>query len=174
MSASGARETEDPMLATDRQVTFLGTLLSERVYPTNTFAVVSDALLSGDLSKADASRAISALMALPKRPRAAAAPRPVVAADLSEGMYRTASGSVFRVKRSRESGRLYAKSLNLLTGEFTYAPNMVYRLTADDRMSLSQAKVLGCEMGICIVCGATLTDPVSVAAGIGPVCGGRV
>jgi hypothetical protein len=162
------------MLATDRQVTFLGTLLSERVYPTATFAVVSDALLAGTLDKAAASRAISALMSLPKRPRAAAAPRPVVAADLSEGMYRTADGSVYRVKKSRESGRLYAKSLDLLTGEFTYAAGAVYRLTAADRMTLEQAKFLGCEMGICIVCGATLTDPVSVAAGIGPICGNRV
>lgn len=161
------------MLATDRQVTFLGTLLSERVYPTGSFLSVSDALLAGTLDKGAASRAISALMSLPKAPRAAA-PRPVVAADLSEGMYRTADGSVYRVKRSRDSGRLYAKSLDLLTGEFAYAAGAVYRLTAADRMTLSQAKFLGCEMGICIVCGATLTDPVSVAAGIGPICGGRV
>lgn len=33
-----------------------------------------------------------------------------------------------------------------------------------------EAASLGKQFGFCIRCGATLTDPVSVAAGIGPVC----
>jgi hypothetical protein len=35
---------------------------------------------------------------------------------------------------------------------------------------MEQAAVQGKMMGFCIRCGATLTDPVSVANGIGPVC----
>lgn len=37
-------------------------------------------------------------------------------------------------------------------------------------MSMEQAASQGKMMGFCIRCGATLTDPESVAAGIGPVC----
>lgn len=37
-------------------------------------------------------------------------------------------------------------------------------------MSMEQAAAQGKMMGFCIRCGATLTDPESVAAGIGPVC----
>jgi hypothetical protein len=37
-------------------------------------------------------------------------------------------------------------------------------------MSMEQAAQQGKMMGFCIRCGATLTDPESVAAGIGPVC----
>jgi hypothetical protein len=37
-------------------------------------------------------------------------------------------------------------------------------------MSLEQAAKQGHMLGFCIRCGATLTDPESVAAGIGPVC----
>jgi hypothetical protein len=37
-------------------------------------------------------------------------------------------------------------------------------------MSQDEAGKLGKQFGFCIRCGATLTDPVSVANGIGPVC----
>jgi len=37
-------------------------------------------------------------------------------------------------------------------------------------MSMTQAATQGHVMGFCIRCGATLTDPQSVADGIGPVC----
>lgn len=37
-------------------------------------------------------------------------------------------------------------------------------------MTMMQAAQQGHVMGFCIRCGATLTDPESVAAGIGPVC----
>jgi len=43
-------------------------------------------------------------------------------------------------------------------------------LAGNKPMSMEQAAVQGKMMGFCIRCGATLTDPVSVANGIGPVC----
>lgn len=39
-----------------------------------------------------------------------------------------------------------------------------------DMMSLEDAKEFGRETGVCISCGALLTDPVSIEAGIGPTC----
>lgn len=37
-------------------------------------------------------------------------------------------------------------------------------------LSESEAGALGKQFGFCVRCGATLTDPVSVANGLGPVC----
>jgi hypothetical protein len=40
-------------------------------------------------------------------------------------------------------------------------------------MSLEEAKAFGRLYGVCVRCGATLTDEQSIEAGIGPVCAGR-
>lgn len=103
----------------------------------------------------------------------AQAPAPV--APVTEaGMYRQ-DGVVYRVKVARGSGNLYAMRYVPEGGErFVYAPGMVRRLSATDRLSLDEAKALGHEYGQCCVCGAELTDPKSVEAGIGPVCAKRV
>lgn len=37
-----------------------------------------------------------------------------------------------------------------------------------------EAAKLGRLHGCCVICGRTLTDPTSVNAGIGPVCGRKV
>lgn len=86
------------------------------------------------------------------------------------GMYRNSDG-IFRVQES-QIGRLYAKEL---TNEgLVYAPGAVRRLKASDRMSVEDAAATGAELHRCIVCAAELTDPKSIARGIGPVCAGRV
>jgi hypothetical protein len=116
---------------------------------------------------------------------------PDTAAALTEpvtetGMYRRGE-DIFKVQRSRQSGNLYAKRLVPIGGqrlvddteevvgfEFAYAPGTVQNLTPADRMTLDEAKAFGLRYGVCCVCGAHLKDATSVAAGIGPVCGGRV
>ena len=107
------------------------------------------------------------------------------AAAIEPGMYRKGS-AIFKVQRARESGNLYAKSLVRLGGrrlaedgdvvrwEFQYSPGAIRGLSAEDRMTLTEAKHFGIEFGVCCVCGATLKDAASVQAGIGPVCAGRV
>ena len=98
------------------------------------------------------------------------------------GMYRRA-GVIFKVQAAvHGSGRLYAKRLVVESVEgsedyhvrFEYAPGAVSVLRASDRMTLEEAKEFGALYGTCCVCGRTLTDEVSIAAGIGPVCGGRI
>ena len=93
------------------------------------------------------------------------------------GMYRQ-DGVVYRVRPSRGSGNLYALRYvpegSDEKARFVYAPGMVRRLSATDRLTLDEAKALGHEFGQCCVCGAELKDPKSVAAGIGPVCAKRV
>ena len=86
------------------------------------------------------------------------------------GMYRK-DGVVFRVKRSKQSGNLYAMRYNPLapvkSERFVYERGGVFRLSAD-------AQKAGHEFGICCVCGAELSDPVSVERGIGPICVQRI
>jgi hypothetical protein len=93
------------------------------------------------------------------------------------GMYRK-DGVVFRVKRSKQSGNLYAMRYNPLapvkSERFVYERGGVFRLSADNRMTLAEAQKAGHEFGICCVCGAELSDPVSVERGIGPICVQRI
>lgn len=119
--------------------------------------------------------------------RAAAAAVPEADRVTEPGMYRDANGDLYKVQASRDDeSKLYAKALTRIGGqrltetdetvrfEFTYAPGAVYRLRASDRLSLDDAKAFGIRYGVCCVCGRTLKDASSVAAGIGPICAGNV
>lgn len=156
--------------ATENQINYLSDLLATRVIDANYRAMIEERIADGTLDKTLASDAITSFRLAPK---AAAKPAPSV----SEGMYRK-DGVIFRVHRSRESGNLYAKrlELDLLNNEkprFVYAKGAIMHLTSADAMSREDAKAFGVETGICCVCGAFLTDEKSVAEGIGPVCAKR-
>lgn len=162
-------------LATGPQVSFLQDLLAKRSYVMADYAAVHAAIATGTLTRDEASHAITALKDAPRATSTATAPRSTEGLDV--GMYRRQSdGEIFRIHRSRETGNLYAKRLDLLaTGaEFSYAAGAIYTLSPADRMTLDEAKAWGVSTGICCVCGAFLTDPKSVSAGIGPICSGRV
>lgn len=102
-----------------------------------------------------------------------------------EGMYQH-DGSIYRAQKSKTSGNLYAKRLVPINGarlndedivvgwEFQYDAGAVRMLKPEDRMSLDEARLFGNKYGVCCVCGITLKDAKSVAAGIGPVCAKRV
>jgi len=155
--------------ATERQVSYLTHLLNTRTELAEIRVALLSRIESGTLDKDLASRSINLLLQAPKIVVAPTAP-------LEVGMYRV-NGDIFRVVKSRESGNLYAKRLDMLAegnAQFVYAAGAIRTLTAEDRMTLAEAKAWGVEFGFCCVCAAMLTNPVSVAAGIGPVCGGRV
>lgn len=160
------------MTATAKQIQFLNRLASER-------GIASP--VTATLSNRDASKLIGQLLKLPKVASAVSA-----TAALEQGMYRTADGAVYKVQASKVSGSLYAKRLTPISGHrlvedgtvvqwtFQYVPGAIQRLTAADRLTIDAAKAFGIKYGVCIVCGRTLTDATSVAAGIGPVCAGKV
>lgn len=108
--------------------------------------------------------------------KAAAASKPkeqsAPVTPVTEGMYRK-DGVIYKVQRAvHSSGNLYAKQL-IQHGDdwrFEYAPGVIKKLTAEDKMSLDEAKAWGALYGTCCVCGRTLTDEDSIQAGIGPVC----
>jgi hypothetical protein len=157
--------------ATPNQINFIRDLLGSRVIDADVRSDIEARLADGTLDKSRASHAIDRLRLAPK----ASASKPESAkADLEEGVYRK-DGVIFRVHRSRESGKVYAKRLDfdLFGGSkprFVYAKGAITTLAPTHKMSKDEAKAFGVETGICCVCGAFLTDAKSVAEGIGPVC----
>ena len=147
--------------ASERQVAFLQSLLAERE---NTLAVEFAGLTSKQ-----ASEFIGTLINAPKRVAGVRADFPT-----EEGMYRDNAGIIYKVQASRETGRLYAKHLDVAERKFIFEAGAMRHLTAQMRMTIEEAKAFGVEYGFCVWCGKFLTDPVSVAQGIGPVCAGRV
>jgi len=97
-----------------------------------------------------------------------------LALPATEGMY-AKGGEVYKVQRAvHGSGHLYVKRLDKATQSFEYAPGILRQLTMADRMTLAEAKAYGALYGVCCVCARTLTNEESIAAGIGPVCAGRL
>jgi hypothetical protein len=120
-----------------------------------------------------ASKAREAAWAQERQQKAVAA---VASPVVKDGMYRK-DGTIFKVQRAvNGSGNLYAKELVIDgpgDGRFEYAPGAIRRLSASDAMTVEEAAEFGRLYGVCCVCGRTLTDEQSIAAGIGPVCSGR-
>lgn len=124
------------------------------------------------LDKGTASRLIDQARQIPPEtaPRRSD-PSALPLAEIQAGSYWTTAGEVARVRPS-QAGRLYAEQLSETSGRFEYVKGLIFRLRA--RMTLDEAKSWGALHGRCCVCAALLTDPKSVAAGIGPVCARKV
>lgn len=177
-AASAPAAAPAARLASDKQMGFLKRLIAERDY----FSLVPadrtkvDFVNGGGVPTAKgASALIDVLTGTAYAPKA----QQPVEAPLELGMYRKADGTLYRVYPGRESGRLLAKRLILpeVAGDkatFEYAGLASRFVSADERMTLDEAKAFGHQFGICCVCGALLTDPESVERGIGPVCGSRI
>ena len=176
--------------ASDKQMAFIKRLWAEREHEPGDVPSL--------LTKQAASLLISTLLT---KPRVHTEPDEPFEPVTEPGMY-LRDKRVYKVKASRSSGRLYASQLTLnwdceghesldgahmgevvycdgscRTGEvhsaFVYAPGAVLALRPEHKMSLEQASKFGLAFGVCCVCGALLTDPKSVADGIGPICAKR-
>lgn len=106
--------------------------------------------------------------------------RPARSGPAEVGFY-AKDGTVYKVQTSKASGRNYALALVVSTtrsgeprGRWEYAAGVVFDLTAEHRLNVEQAAQAGRMTGVCVICGATLTDPESIERGIGPVCAKRV
>lgn len=161
--------TTNSNLPTLKQVAFADTLGAERALEVPTFE-----------SKKAASAWIDWALKQPKSHVA----KMVTAAvgELESGMYRNSAGDIFKVyKAVHGSGKMCAKVLHIThpfgdlqaSVEFEYVGLAAKHVTADQRMTIEEAKEFGAIYGVCCVCGATLTDEGSIAAGIGPVCSGK-
>lgn len=88
--------------------------------------------------------------------------------------YYTLNDDTYFVTKSKTSGNTYAKKWAVKYGNkkasWLYAPGVMASLVGSSPMTLEDAKAFGHAHGYCLRCGAQLTDPTSVAAGVGPVC----
>lgn len=177
--------THSPAPASDRQLEYLKSLGAQRSWDTldgDVYERIFDVMTGSGkfISKAEASRAIDALLRCPTEPEVDVETGEILVPVTEEGMYRH-DGQIYRVQRAKTTGNLYAKHLDVRdngdgthTGVFTYAGGMIRQLSATERLTEDQARELGRLWSFCIVCAAELTDPTSIARGIGPVCAGRV
>lgn len=154
-----------PRASTPGQQSYVRRLLAERVHvdPVDVDALTFD----------QASALIDALVR---------APRLVDASTLADGMYRK-DDTMYRVKTDKRGrklchqGHLISDAVRADDGtittpaviKFRSNPYALARLTPADLMADDQVCAFGVSYGICVY-GHPLTDPVSVAAGIGPKC----
>lgn len=159
--------------ATDKQKTFMRKLMAERVgYDGWLLEDDFNTTLWATLSKRQASEIIDDLLCRPIKAATPSAPQEPEK-ELEAGIY-SRDGGVYKVyKTVHGSGRMCAKELifdELCHAEWEYKGLATRFVHEEDRMTLEQAKEFGVIYGVCCVCGRTLTDEASIAAGIGPVC----
>ncbi|AHN84056.1 hypothetical protein GJ25_gp045 [Mycobacterium phage Hawkeye] len=112
--------------------------------------------------------------------------------ELEAGMYKV-DDTFYKVQKAvHGSGKMYAKKASIIGVDgngvpvsigaadphhfevsFAYAPGAIKDIRPDHKLSYEDAKEFGVLYGTCVCCGRTLTDELSIALGIGPICGGR-
>lgn len=165
-------------MATSKQFEFIKSLIASKdtSQVEDLVQMGREAAMAGTMTAEQASKMIDMLKAQPRKPE------PSV--ELESGMYKVGE-TIYKVyKTVHGSGKMCAKELVMVEGwsfethgkqaaEFVYRGLATRFVKPENRMSLEQAKEFGVIYGVCCVCGATLTDETSIAAGIGPVCGKR-
>lgn len=147
----------------------------------------------GPFAQKDVSKFIDLLKTCPKayshgQPGPAGSPARQV--QLEDGMYKTKEGTIYMVYHTvHGNNQQVAKRLMIDNMSYEYydgAPSgkakvhfkyvgkaPLAKLTPEDRLSLADAVEFGLLYGSCAICGRTLTNELSKAIGIGPVCGAR-
>jgi hypothetical protein len=167
--------------ASEKQINFIKSLADRKGFN------LAESLIG--LTKSSASRMIETLMNMNDKPREVANPAETKSttntAALTEGMYRKADGTIYKVAYTRTSGQLVAYKWELFAtseptakglkfGEFVYeGKRPLYSLTATDKLSLEEAKAMGAEFHYCVRCGIELTKQSSIDQGIGPICASK-
>jgi len=152
----GKRTPDDG--ASDKQVAFIASLRAERAL---------DAITT-PLGKREASDMISALLAMPK-PAKVTTERPSV--QLSPGIYQLDS-DIYRVKRSRSSGYLYAEKHDGSGWDYDLGRGAIRKLSPENLMTTEQAHTFGMKWSVCVN-GHALSDRVSRYFGYGETCAGN-
>ena len=160
-------------------------------------------LIAADrLSKADASTIIDHLIALPWKPRENTAPtaepgtfhmldgevyrvreskagrayaeRMAVTPGHCRGHYDFTDPSGFDAPRTWHGE--YDDACDSRTAdkvEWSYAKGVIFRLTAETKLTATQAAEIGHRTARCVYCGRELTHPASLTAGYGAICAER-
>lgn len=177
---AGPAVTSSGNTASAKQIELINRLKGERDLTgkdaTRALALGREQWRLGTFTTGHASTLIEALLAAPRT-----TVRSTRTGPAPEGMHQVGP-NIFKVQRSPQTGRLYAKRLDgrgdAETGEtswrFVYAPGALRDLSEDTLMTLEAAKEFGAHYGTCCVCARVLTNEKSIAEGIGPVCKSRM
>jgi hypothetical protein len=174
-------------MASDKQVSYLHSLLDQRQCPVEARDSLRGRLEQGDVTKAQASEAIEWLKQQPYLPQSVQAGAPMLPVT-EPGIYETAGGKIYQVKWNKTKTNLYAKVLTMTSGEaarltaagskvkaeYVYEAGAMRRLSASDRITGSRAEELSIVFSNCLVCGRHLKAAESVQRSIGPVCWGKI
>lgn len=166
--------------ASDKQVGFLKSLLSERKVDAEYVVNMQAMIEAGAVSKSKASDEIGFLLKQAKAPKAVPLVEP--------GYYFSeADEAVYEIVKAKSTGNLYAKVLvppkgGKKKGSWVYAPGAMKESATWNLLSAEDAAALGKKWGMCAICGATLTDDTnkgpdgltSLQRGIGPVCAAKL
>lgn len=183
MSLRGARDLIDRLLkcpelpedkkpgASDKMLSYAKTLLETRVSPPE-YAMALDLINSGDkLTFKAVKKIIEALKDAPWKPRPAR-PDAASAVELTEGLYELPDGTIYRLKTAQRSKRMFAAKAEFIDGfvRFEYERGGMNRVKPEHKMSLERADELSLKFAQCMCCDRELSNKVSVALGIGPIC----
>jgi len=163
--ASVAAETVAEPMATPKQLTYLASLLAERVHGFGTPDITS-------LTMLEAKAMISDLIERPRVP--VAAPTRTEALAVA-GIYEL-DGAYYRMKKARNGNHFYAELLtDTESGAWEYARGMAHKVPAQGRkLSLEECEAFSALLGSCCMCSRELTATVNgVGPGarfLGPVC----
>lgn len=154
-----------PDLISDKQLSYIESLRRTRGSASNYHIV--NALLNAkvtvtkELTREQAGSLITALQVLP------VIAQPILVTEV--GAYRHGE-QYYSVRKSQRNDSLIAYVFNASTGRWEYANGSIHALRPEQRLTLSEAKEFGVQTGQCVHCGRTLTDPISIMAGLGTVC----
>lgn len=182
LSASqGPRNT-----ATEKQVTFIRSLLTERKDMPEAEAIrnlLNTHRVAGTLDKKVASNAITQLLAV-KVPNTEQAGTTATIPNVPEGRYaftnEEGNTAFCRISHGKGSwaGRTFVELLVGSPGSLREVKiskaaqsTIAGKVAEDPKAAMIR---FGLELGYCGRCGSPLTDPHSIAAGIGPVCAGKL
>lgn len=172
--------------ASEKQVTFLRTLLEDREHP---FTDIEKVLAGLAASRKAASETITALLAAPKRAGApkASEKNPYVN-EAKRGDVHVVDGTYYRIHVAQQSGRPYAAKATVFAeaewaadgslvnpGQVRWdlAKGMIFKLTPDTMATPDQAAAFGKLVGRCCFCSHAIDTPESTQAGYGPVCAAK-
>ena len=162
--------------ASAKQVAYIEDLRTKRAMTPEVAARLTAALAAG-MTAAKASATIDWLNS---QPRVAAVPAKATSPEargITEGMYKVpATGGIYKVQRAiHGSGHLMTKRLVGSGTDWTFVRDTaaMAALRPEYRMTLEEAKEFGTIYGVCVNCGAVLTDQESIARGLGPICAGK-
>jgi hypothetical protein len=86
-----------------------------------------------------------------------------------EGFYLGLDNEAYKVQRTKDKERLYAKRAT--PNDWEYDKGAIYRLTPEMIMSAHQIAEFGRNRGFCVVCSTEFQRYISTQLGIGPTCG---